>query len=93
VQPTVDAMIITPIAPHHADEPADCDFRAVPRFGCNRPWTHATKCVFTLDGQSTFLFTMGDVNSASRAQRSRCGSFVPPRRSYFEVLRTKLKWV
>jgi NAD+ kinase len=47
--------------------------------------------VFTLDGQATFPIHPGDEIAVCRAPRP-LRLIRPSTRSYFEVLRTKLKW-
>ncbi len=91
VQPAVDAMIITPIAPHTLTNrpiviPGSSTVRVQPNIDAARD-----EIVFTLDGQSTFPIHAGDEISVERAQRS-IRLIRPSTRSYFEVLRTKLKW-
>lgn len=91
VQPAVDAMIITPIAPHTLTNrpiviPGSSTVRVQPNIDAARD-----EIVFTLDGQSTFPIHAGDEISVERAQRP-LRLIRPSTRSYFEVLRTKLKW-
>ena len=90
VQPDVDAMVITPIAPHTLTNrpiviPGDSTVRVQPNIEAR------DEIVFTLDGQSTFPIHAGDEITVSRASR-RLRLIRPSTRSYFEVLRTKLKW-
>ena len=90
VQPDVDAMIITPIAPHTLTNrpiviPGGSTVRVQPNMEAR------DEIVFTLDGQSTFPIHVGDEITVSRAAR-RLRLIRPSTRSYFEVLRTKLKW-
>ena len=90
VQPDVDAMIITPIAPHTLTNrpiviPGDSTVRVQPNMDAR------DEIVFTLDGQSTFPIHAGDEITVSRAPQ-RLQLIRPSTRSYFEVLRTKLKW-
>ncbi|MFN7985308.1 MAG: NAD(+)/NADH kinase [Vicinamibacterales bacterium] len=91
VQPAVDALIITPIAPHTLTNrpiviPGASTVRVQPNIDAARD-----EIVFTLDGQSTFPISAGDEISVERAQRP-LRLIRPTTRSYFEVLRTKLKW-
>ena len=70
VQPNVDAMIITPIAPHTLTNrpiviPGTSTVRIQPTMEAR------DEIVFTLDGQSTFPIHAGDEISISRAPR-RC---------------------
>ena len=90
VQPNVDAMIITPIAPHTLTNrpiviPGTSTVRVQPTMDAR------DEIVFTLDGQSTFPIHAGDEITVSRASRP-VRLIRPSTRSYFEVLRTKLKW-
>jgi NAD+ kinase len=90
VQPKVDAMIITPIAPHTLTNrpiviPGSSTVRVQPTMDAR------DEIVFTLDGQSTFPVHAGDEISVARALKP-LRLIRPTTRSYFEVLRTKLKW-
>jgi len=90
VQPNVDAMIITPIAPHTLTNrpiviPGNSTVRVQPTMDAR------DEIVFTLDGQSAFPVHPGDEISVSRAAKP-LRLIHPTTRSYFEVLRTKLKW-
>ena len=90
VQPDVDGMIITPIAPHTLTNrpiviPGESTVRVQPNMEAR------DEIVFTLDGQSTFPIHAGDEITVNRAPR-RLRLIRPSTRSYFEVLRTKLKW-
>lgn len=91
VQPAVDAMIITPIAPHTLTNrpiviPGSSTVRVQPNIDAARD-----EIVFTLDGQATFPIHAGDEILVERAPRP-IRLIRPSTRSYFEVLRTKLKW-
>jgi NAD+ kinase len=90
VQPDVDAMIITPIAPHTLTN------RPIVIPGGSTVRVQATmdardEIVFTLDGQSTHPIHAGDEITVARAAKP-LRLIRPSTRSYFEVLRTKLKW-
>ena len=90
VQPDVDAMIITPIAPHTLTNrpiviPGSSAVRVQPTMEAR------DEIVFTLDGQSTFQVHAGDEITVGRAPKP-LRLIRPSTRSYFEVLRTKLKW-
>jgi NAD+ kinase len=90
VQPNVDAMIITPIAPHTLTNrpiviPGTSTVRVQPTMEAR------DEIVFTLDGQSTFPIHAGDEITVCRAHKP-LRLIHPSTRSYFEVLRTKLKW-
>jgi NAD+ kinase len=91
VHPQVDALVLTPIAPHTLTH------RPVVIAGTSvvqvRPRAHGTpdEIFVTYDGQSGFPLYEGDmveVRTSSRVLRLVKG----PNRSYFEVLREKLKW-
>jgi NAD kinase len=89
VQPKVDAMIITPIAPHTLTNrpiviPGSSTVRVQPTMDAR------DEIVFTLDGQSTFPVHAGDEIGVARAAKP-LRLIRPTTRSYFEVLRTKLK--
>ena len=91
VHPALDALIITPIAPHTLSNrpiviPAERDVRVVPA------GTNAGDDIYvTFDGQSGFPLSPAQAVTISRAPRPlrlvRASA-----RSYFEVLRQKLKW-
>ena len=90
VQPEVDAMIITPIAPHTLTNrpiviPGTSTVRVHPNMEAR------DEIVFTLDGQATCPIHAGDEIIVGRAPRP-LRLVRPSTRSYFEVLRTKLKW-
>jgi NAD+ kinase len=90
VQPNVDAMIITPIAPHTLTNrpiviPGSSAVRVQPNMDAR------DEIVFTLDGQATYPIHAGDEIVVCRAPRP-LRLIRPTTRSYFEVLRTKLKW-
>jgi NAD+ kinase len=90
VHPVVDAVILTPIAPHMLTNrplvvPGASEISVAPDM-------NGTDEVFvTFDGQSGHALQAGDVVSITRASRPlrlvRSSS-----RSYFDVLRQKLKW-
>jgi NAD+ kinase len=90
VHPVVDAVILTPIAPHMLTNrplvvPGASEITVAPDM-------NGTDEVFvTFDGQSGHALQAGDVVSIKRAPRPlrlvRSSS-----RSYFDVLRQKLKW-
>jgi NAD+ kinase len=90
VHPTVDALILTPIAPHTlTNRPI-----VIPASASVRVQAHMEErdeIVFTLDGQSTFPVDPGHEIAVCRASRP-LRLIRPSTRSYFEVLRTKLKW-
>ena len=90
VAPSVDALLLTPIAPHTLTNrpiviPANSAVRVQPNM-------EAREEVFvTFDGQTGFQLQAGDEVVVSRAAKP-LRLIKPSTRSYFEVLRTKLKW-
>jgi NAD+ kinase len=91
VHPSMDALVLTPIAPHTLTNrpiviPADREVR-VTSTGSNA----GDEVYVTIDGQTGFALHEGDEIAINKAQRPlrliRATS-----RSYFEVLRQKLKW-
>lgn len=90
IQPSVDAMVLTPIAPHTLTNrpvviPASFTVRVQPTIR-ERDELH-----ITFDGQTGFQLEAGDQIEVLRAERA-LRLIKPTTRSYFEVLRTKLKW-
>lgn len=90
VHPSVDAVLVTPIAPHTLTNrpiviPASADIHV-------RPIIKSGEEVFvTFDGQSGFPLQHGDVVSVRRAARP-LRLVKSAQRTYFELLREKLKW-
>ncbi|PYU08387.1 MAG: NAD(+) kinase [Acidobacteria bacterium] len=89
VHPAVDSIILTPICPHTlSDRPLvvdDC---------CNvemRLRGTAESVYLTLDGQKGVLMQSEDRVSIIRA-KERLKLIQPHRKSYYEILRNKLKW-
>lgn len=89
VHPSVEAFIITPICPHTlTDRPV-----VVRDFCCiDVKLTGSAESVFlTLDGQKGIPLESGDRISITRSPL--CLNLIqPPKKSYFEILRSKLKW-
>jgi NAD+ kinase len=90
VQPNVDALILTPIAPHTLTNrpiiiPASSTVRVQPHMDTR------DEVFITFDGQAGFLLEEGDEIRICRAERT-LHLIRPSTRSYFEVLRQKLKW-
>ncbi|MFA5907885.1 MAG: NAD(+)/NADH kinase [Vicinamibacterales bacterium] len=90
VHPAMDALVLTPIAPHMLTNrpiviPAEREVRV------KSTGTNAGRVYVTFDGQTGFELGEGDEIAVSRAARPlrlvRASA-----RSYFEVLRQKLKW-
>ena len=90
VHPAVDAMLLTPIAPHTLTNrpvviPASSDVHV-------RPVMEKQDEVFvTFDGQAGFPLQAHDLVSVRRAPRP-LRIVKSAKRSYFELLREKLKW-
>jgi NAD+ kinase len=89
VHPAVESIILTPICPHTlSDRPlvvGDC---------CNvemRLRGPAESVYLTLDGQKGVLMQSEDRVSIARA-KERLKLIQPQRKSYYEILRNKLKW-
>jgi NAD+ kinase len=90
VQPSVDALILTPIAPHTLTNrpiviPASSSVRVQPRMD------ERDELYVTFDGQAGFQLSAGDEIHIRRADEP-LRLIRPSTRSYFEVLRQKLKW-
>src|SRR5262249_43494741 len=90
VHPTVDALVLTPIAPHTLTNrpvviPASTIIDVQPHIlGAHQGYA-------TYDGQSGYPLRQGELVRVSRAERM-LRLVKAPARSYFEVLREKLKW-
>src|SRR5690242_2644199 len=90
VEPSVDALLLTPIAPHTlTNRPVVIPANAVVRVQPNM--TERDEAFVTFDGQAGFQLQMGDDIEVRRADKP-LRLIRPSTRSYFEVLRTKLKW-
>jgi NAD+ kinase len=90
VQPNMDALLLTPIAPHTLTNrpiviPAESPVRVQPQME-DRDEVH-----ITFDGQAGFQLQSDDDIRICRADRV-LRLIRPSTRSYFEVLREKLKW-
>jgi NAD+ kinase len=90
VQPAVDALILTPIAPHTLTNrpiviPATSTVRVQPNMETR------DEVFATFDGQAGFQLQAGDEIIVHRSA-APLRLIRPSTRSYFEVLRTKLKW-
>ena len=89
VHPAVDAMILTPIAPHTLTHrpvviPASSEVHV-------RPIIEGNEVFVTFDGQAGFQLQPGDLVSVRRAPRP-LRIVKSATRTYFEILREKLKW-
>ena len=90
VHPAMDAIVLTPIAPHTLTNrpiviPAEREVRV------KSTGTNAGNVYVTVDGQTGFEMAEGDEVAISRAARP-LRLVRASERSYFEVLRQKLKW-
>jgi NAD+ kinase len=91
VQPTLDALLLTPIAPHTLTNrpiviPVSSPVRVQPNIEDEREELYVT-----FDGQAGFHLQAGDEIRICRAERT-LRLIRPSTRSYFAVLREKLKW-
>ncbi|HET6955144.1 MAG TPA: NAD(+)/NADH kinase [Vicinamibacterales bacterium] len=90
VQPVLDAIVLTPIAPHMLTNrpvviPASSMVRVQPTMA------ERDELYITFDGQAGYQLEAGDEVHIRCAER-RVRLLRPSSRSYFEVLRQKLKW-
>ena len=90
VQPTIDAVVLTPIAPHMLTNrpiviPSGSPVRVTPVM------SERDQVYVTFDGQDGYELEDGDeVHICCAARRLKL--LHPSTRSYFDVLREKLKW-
>jgi NAD+ kinase len=89
VHPAVDALLLTPIAPHTLTHrpvviPASSEVHV-------RPIIDGSEVFVTFDGQTGFALQAGDLVSIRRAPRP-LRIVKSATRTYFEILREKLKW-
>jgi NAD+ kinase len=90
VQPSVDALLLTPIAPHTlTNRPIVIPSTSAVRVHPNME--ERDEVFVTFDGQTGFQLQAGDEVTVCRADKP-LRLIKPSTRSYFEVLRTKLKW-
>ena len=90
VKPEVDALVLTPIAPHMLTNrpiviPATSLVRVQPQM------TERDELYVTFDGQAGYELRVADEVRIQCAER-RVRLIRPSTRSYFEILRQKLKW-
>jgi NAD+ kinase len=90
VQPNVDAIVLTPIAPHTLTNrpiviPSSSTVRVTPMIG------ERDEVFVTFDGQAGFEMRAGDQISVCRAGQP-IRLIRPATRSYFDVLHEKLNW-
>lgn len=89
VHPNVESIIITPICPHTlSDRPLVVGDKCCVEMNLVGP---AESVYLTLDGQKGLLMESGDRVRIFRAER-RLKLIQPQRKSYYEILRSKLKW-
>ena len=89
VHPSVEAFIITPICPHTlSDRPIVVDDKCCVELSVAGP---AESVYLTLDGQKGIPMQSGDKVRIVRAEE-RLKLIQPKRKSYYEILRSKLKW-
>jgi NAD+ kinase len=91
VHPMVDALVLTPIAPHTLTNrpvviPGGAEVEIQPHAGGG-----ADDVFVTYDGQSGYTLNEGDRVRVRRSNRT-LRLVKAPTRGYFEVLREKLKW-
>jgi NAD+ kinase len=90
VQPVVDALVLTPIAPHMlTNRPIVIPAASLVRV--NPVMDERDEVYVTFDGQAGYQLQAGDEVQIRRAERP-LRLLRPSTRSYFEVLRQKLKW-
>jgi NAD+ kinase len=90
VQPNVEAIVLTPIAPHTLTNrpiviPSSSTVRVTPIIG------DRDEVFVTFDGQAGFEMRSGDQISVCRAEQP-IRLIRPATRSYFDVLHEKLNW-
>jgi NAD+ kinase len=90
VQPAIDALVLTPIAPHMLTNrpiviPSTSLVRVQPQM------TERDELYVTFDGQTGYELRAGDEVQIRCADR-RVRILRPSSRTYFDVLRQKLKW-
>jgi NAD+ kinase len=89
VHPAVEAIIITPICPHTlSDRPLVVRDSCVVELSLIET---ADSVYLTLDGQKGVEMETGDRVRITRAAE-KLRLIQPPRKSYYEILRSKLKW-
>ena len=89
VHPAVDAILLTPIAPHTlTNRPVVIAASSEVHV---RPIMEGNEVFVTFDGQSGFPLMAGDLVSVRRAPRP-LRIIKSAKRTYFDVLREKLKW-
>lgn len=89
VQPGVESILITPICPHTlSDRPVVVQDTSLIELYLSQ----SSDSVFlTLDGQTGVPMQIGDLVRITRAAE-RLKLIQPPNKTYFEILKNKLKW-
>ncbi len=89
VHPAVDVLVLSPICPHTlTNRPIVLPETSVVRVAMVAA---GEDVVLTIDGQEGFPLRVGDTVEVRQA-RTRAPLVQLPERSYFEVLRSKLRW-
>ncbi|MCX8071227.1 MAG: NAD(+)/NADH kinase [Candidatus Binatia bacterium] len=89
VHPAVEVLLLSPICPHTlTNRPIVLPDRAVVQVAVETP---GEDVVLTIDGQEAFPLLTGDIVEIRKAP-VRAPLVQSPQRSYFEVLRSKLRW-
>jgi len=89
VHPMVESILITPICPHTlSDRPVVIHDTSMIEL---RVAESSESAFLTLDGQTGVPMQVGDRVRITRAEE-RLKLIQPPNKTYFEILRSKLKW-
>jgi NAD+ kinase len=89
VHPAVDVLVLSPICPHTlTNRPIVLSEHSVVRVSMVGA---GEEVVLTIDGQEGFPLQVGDTVEVRQA-RTRAPLVQLPERSYFDVLRSKLRW-
>jgi len=89
VHPSVESILITPICPHTlSDRPIVISDTSKVEL---RMDDNSDSIFLTLDGQTGVPLQLGDRVQITRAEE-RLKLIHPPNKTYFEILRSKLKW-
>ena len=96
VHPSVDALLLTPIAPHMLTNrpvvlPGSSEVRVEPMMNNAEDGGGDEEVYVTFDGQSGYPLQADDVIVITRAERP-LRLVRASKRTYFDVLRQKLKW-
>ena len=92
VHPALDAILLTPIAPHMlTNRPVIVPASSTIRGSADDGWLPNAKCS-PPSTASPATPSSGTTSSRLPAPNGRCGSSDSSNRTYFEVLRQKLKW-